>query len=119
MLVKAVLRRKFKPLVSVPLVLEYESVLTRSEHLAISGYTADEAAGIVRAFCVMGEPVHLTFRLRPQLLDAGDEFLLETAFHGRADAIVTFNDKDFQPAAGTFGIEIISPGEAWRRLRTL
>jgi predicted nucleic acid-binding protein len=119
MLVQAVLAGKLRPLISVPLVLEYEAVLTRSEHLAVSGYTADEVVSIVKAFCVMGEPVHLAFRLRPLLRDAGDEFLLETGFHGKAETIVTFNDKDFQPAAATLGIEIILPREAWRRVRIL
>ena len=33
LLVKAVLRGDLKPLISVPLVLEYEAVLTRPEHL--------------------------------------------------------------------------------------
>jgi predicted nucleic acid-binding protein len=117
--VQAVLSGELRPLISVPLVLEYESVLTRPEHLAVSGFTANEAVSIVRAFCKMGEPVHLAFRLRPQLRDPGDEFVFETAFHGRADVIVTFNTKDFHPAAEAFGIEIISPGESWRRIRGL
>lgn len=36
------LRRQFVLLLSVPLFLEYEAVLTRPEHLAASGLTAPE-----------------------------------------------------------------------------
>ena len=100
----------------MPLVLEYEAVLTRPEHLLASGFTANDAVKIVKAFCSLGEPVHIAFRLRPQLVDPNDEFVLETAFHGRADAIVSFNRKDFEPASA-FGIQTLSPKEAWLKMR--
>jgi putative PIN family toxin of toxin-antitoxin system len=116
LLVEAVLRGQLRPLVSVPLVLEYEAVLTRPEHLLASGFTANDAVKIVKAFCSLGEPVHIAFRLRPQLVDPNDEFVLETAFHGRADAIVSFNRKDFEPASA-FGIQTLSPKEAWLKMR--
>jgi predicted nucleic acid-binding protein len=114
LLVEAVLAGYLRPLVSVPLVLEYESVLTRPEHLAVSGFESDEAVSLVRAFCRMGEQVHLPFPLRPQLNDPDDEFVLETAFHGRADVIVTFNSRHFLKAARGFGIETVSPRDAMR-----
>src|ERR1035437_1461820 len=112
LLVDSVLSGCLKPLVSVPLVLEYEAVLTRPEHLRVSGFTELEAVKIVKAFCKMGEPVHLSHRLRPQMPDPNDEFVLETAFHGKAQAIVTFNSRDFKVAAMKFGIQAISPKEA-------
>jgi len=116
-LLSAVLGRQLTPLVLVPLVLEYEAVLTRAEHLAASGIGAEEAVEIVKAFCRMGEPVHLAHRLRPQLLDPDDEFVLETAFHGKADVIVTFNLKDFSIAARRFHMRAVSPQEALKRMR--
>jgi hypothetical protein len=42
--------------------------------------------------------------------------VLETAVHGHADAIVTFNLKHFNPAAGKFGIEVITPRDALDRV---
>jgi predicted nucleic acid-binding protein len=115
-LVEAVLTESLKPLISVPLVLEYEAVLTRPEHLRASGFSAEEAVKIVKAFCRSGEPVHLAYRLRPRLRDPNDEFVLETAFHGLADVIVTFNRRDFE-AAKEFGIHVISPREAVKKMR--
>lgn len=118
-LVEAVLQGRICPLISVALVLEYEAVLTRADHLRVSGLDAKEAVKIVKAFCLRGEPVHVAHRLRPQLRDPDDEFVLETAFHGKADSIVTFNRKDFELAARPFGIDAILPAEAIRRLGKL
>jgi predicted nucleic acid-binding protein len=42
--------------------------------------------------------------------------VLETAINGAADAIVTFNQRDFIAAAKQFGLSILSPGEALTRL---
>ena len=43
--------------------------------------------------------------------------VLEAAVNGRADAIVTFNLRDFAGPAEQFGIEVLLPGEAVARLR--
>ncbi len=42
--------------------------------------------------------------------------VLEAAVNGRADAIVTFNARDHHPAVDQFGTELLTPGEALRRL---
>jgi putative PIN family toxin of toxin-antitoxin system len=118
-IVQAVLKGILRPLVSVPLVLEYEAVLSRPEQLAVSGFSAEEVGGIVKAFCQLGEPVHLARSLRPQLIDPDDEFVLETAVYGKAEGIVTFNARDFRRAASTLGIEVFSPMEALRRMRNI
>ena len=61
------------------------------------------------------EAVEIRFLWRPQLTDADDEMVLETAVNGRAEAIVTFNRRDFEPAASRFGIAVLAPGEALHR----
>jgi predicted nucleic acid-binding protein len=87
----------------VPLALEYEAVLTRPEHLAVSGFGVDEAVNLVKSFCRRGELVDLPYLLRPRLRDPDDEFVLETAFHGKADVLITFNAKDFLREARVLG----------------
>ena len=62
------------------------------------------------------EPVDVWFLWRPQLRDPGDELVLEAAVNGRADAIATFNRRDFRPAADRFGIDILLPAEAIQRI---
>jgi hypothetical protein len=43
--------------------------------------------------------------------------VLKAAVNARAAAIVTFNRRDFRPAAGRFGLDILLPAEAIRRVR--
>jgi len=50
------------------------------------------------------------------LHDLGDELVLEAAVNGRANAIVTFNVKDLRDAERSFGISVIRPGEALKRI---
>ena len=59
---------------------------------------------------------HPTQRWRPSLHDADDDMVLEVAVNGQADAIVTFNRRDFRPATAQFGIELLLPGAAIERL---
>jgi putative PIN family toxin of toxin-antitoxin system len=102
-------------LVSVPLLIEYEAVMTRAEHLRVAGLTATEVGRLLDAVAAVAEPARLAFLWRPLLPDGDDDMVLETAVNGRADAIVTFNRRDFAPAA-RFGVAVLSPGEALARL---
>jgi putative PIN family toxin of toxin-antitoxin system len=104
-------------LLTVALALEYEAVCMLADHRLASGLSAPEAGLYVDTLIAMAEPVHLFFRWRPQLRDPGDELVLEAAVNGRADAIVTFNEKDLREARTGFDIEVLRPGEVLRRLR--
>jgi putative PIN family toxin of toxin-antitoxin system len=115
-LLVAALERRFTLLVSVALLIEYESVMTRNEHLAVSGLSTDDVAALLDAVALVAEPVRLAFLWRPMLRDADDDMVLEVAVNGAADAIVTMNRRDFDPVAQTFGIEVLSPGAAAARL---
>jgi predicted nucleic acid-binding protein len=66
----------------------------------------------------VAEPVETHFMWRPQLRDPADELVLEAAVNGRAAALVTFNRRDFGPAPALFGIDVLTPAEALRRIRT-
>jgi hypothetical protein len=103
-------------LASVPLMLEYESVLTRSEHLAAARVSAADVDVLLDALAVVAEPIRISYLWRPVLPDAGDDLVLETAVNGRADVVVTFNRRHFEPAAAPFGLEILAPADAVRRL---
>jgi putative PIN family toxin of toxin-antitoxin system len=115
-LLLAVLDGAIRPLVSVPLMIEYEAVLTRPEHLAAAAVTAQDVGVVLDTLAELIEPVRLEFLWRPLLPDADDDMVMETAVNGRADAIVTFNRKDFEPAGGRFGIEVTSPADALKRM---
>jgi putative PIN family toxin of toxin-antitoxin system len=114
-LLRAADQKLFTMLVSVPLFLEYEAVLSRPEHLAASGLSPATVVGFLDYLAGIVEPVKLHYLWRPQLADVADEMVLETAINGRADCIVTFNMAHFAPAV-RFGIEVIAPGEMMRKL---
>ena len=106
--------KRVKPLLSVALVLEIESVLCRPEHLAATGLSVAMVQDFVDELCALSEPVQIHFAWRPMLHDAADEMVLEAAVNGQADALVTFNLKDFLPAASGLGVEVIAPITALR-----
>ena len=115
-LLTAALQRRYLVLASVPLMLQYEAVLTRPEHLAAASISTADAEVLLDAFCLVVEPVRISYLWRPVLPDSGDDLVLETAVNGRADVIVTFNRRHFEPWASGFSLEILAPGDAVRRL---
>ena len=107
---------KLSLLANVALALEYEAVCGRAEHLEAAGLGARELALFIDAVCAMVVPVESHFVWRPQLRDASDEMVLEAAVNGRADAIVSFNHRDYGVAPEKFGIRLLLPREALRNL---
>ncbi len=114
-LLRHVPRRSFQMVASVPLFLEYEAVLTRPEHLLSGSVSREQIAGFLNYLAGLIVPVRLNYLWRPQLADPADEMVLETAINGRAACLVTFNARHFAPAS-KFGIDVISPAEAVRRI---
>jgi putative PIN family toxin of toxin-antitoxin system len=111
-LLRSALRRRFTLLLSVPMVIEYEAVMTRTEQLAASGLSAADVGRLLDALVTVAEPVQIAFLWRPQLTDPNDEMVLETAVNGQADRIVTFNRRHFAEAGQSFGFVVVDPGEA-------
>ena len=104
-------------LLSVPLALEYEATCHAAEHRLAAGLSKAEVEVFVNSLIAMAEPVEIHFLWRPQLRDPGDEMVLEVAVNGQADALVTFNHRDFQKAPESFGVETLLPREALKRLK--
>lgn len=104
-------------LVSVALALEYEAVCSRPEHRLAADLSEDEVKVYIDAIIALAEPVAMHFLWRPQLRDPCDEMVLETAINGEADALVTFNSKDFGEVPRHFGVDLLPPREAIMRMR--
>jgi putative PIN family toxin of toxin-antitoxin system len=115
-ILNAALARRFELLLSVPLMFEYEAVLCRPEHLAVSQASVEDIRDVLDELTAVGKQVRLSFRWRPALPDPNDDLVLETAVNGRAHAIVTFNERDFNPVAEEFGFVVMRPGELLRML---
>lgn len=104
-------------LLGVALAIEYEATCMLAEHRLAAGLSEKEVGVFLDAIVALAEPVESHFLWRPSLRDPADEMVLETAVSGRAEAIVTFNLRDFGIAPRRFGIEILRPAEAMRRIR--
>ena len=92
---------------SVPLVLEYESVLRRE---VVFRYESD-VDRVLNYLCRVGNHREIYFLWRPFLRDASDEMVLEVAVESRSQRIVTHNVRDFERVPEQFGIKIVTPRE--------
>jgi putative PIN family toxin of toxin-antitoxin system len=115
-LLVAGLVRRYALVLSVPLAIEYEAVMTRPEHLGVAGLDTNDIAEVLDAVISIAEPVRLAFLWRPRLRDPDDDMVLETAINGRADRLVTFNLRHFDAAVGQFGIIACRPSAALNAL---
>ena len=113
-LLLAALNRRFELLLSVPLILEYEAVLTRPQHLVACGLNRAEVGRVLDDLAAVARPVRLAFRWRPRLSDPDDDMVLETAINGSASAIVTFNQRDFAPRHKRLSLRRNSAGNGAR-----
>jgi putative PIN family toxin of toxin-antitoxin system len=118
LLVTGVLEHRYVALASVPLILQYESVLNREEHLDAARVSRNDVEMFLDALAIVMEPIRIAYLWRPLLADPRDDLVLETAVNGRADALVTFNRRHFADAAKLFGLEILAPGQALGRMES-
>jgi predicted nucleic acid-binding protein len=102
--------------VTTALFLEYEDVLKRAEIRLATRMSVEDVDGFLAALASAAEAIEVDFRWRPQLSDPKDELVLEAAVNGEADALVTHNRRDFEPAARAFGLRVLLPGEALKEL---
>ena len=98
--------------VSVPLIIEYQAVMSRPEHLKASRLSEEDVSALLDAVAARAEAVRLAFLWRPFVRDPDDDMVLEAAVNGNADAIVTFNRRDFAGATEAFGTPVLSPSDA-------
>ena len=116
-LLKAARRGEIKMLANVALALEYEATCRRAEHGVAAGLSPDQVGVFIDAVIGMAVPVETHFLWRPQLRDPADELVLEAAVNGQALAIVTFNQRDFGTVPLQFGVDVLSPVNALRRIK--
>lgn len=109
------LRRRFEWCCSVPLFFEYEEVLGRAELLLDMGLSRQAMQEFLIDIATILRPVGIDYRWRPQLSDPDDEMVLETAINAKA-MIVTHNARDFGDVPARFGLTLLSPAEALRRI---
>jgi putative PIN family toxin of toxin-antitoxin system len=104
----------FELVVSVSLVLEYESALLR--HATVSGLGEKDVRDLLDYICEVAFGQKVFFLWRPFLRDPNDDLVLELAVAAGCDAIVTHNIRDF---AGTeqMGVRVLKPAQFLQELR--
>ena len=115
-ILRALHAKEFDCLLSVPLVLEYESVAKRPGMLPHLSERDIEA--ILDMICSRSMEQKIFFQWRPFLKDPNDDMLVELAIAGRASTIVTSNIGDFEDARKALGLEILTPKEFLIQQRT-
>jgi len=102
----------YTPLISNTLYLEYEEVSKRKRILGQCPLTAQDVDELLAAFYSIARWVPIYYLWRPNILDEGDNFLIELALAGNATHLVTNNIRDFQNAELHFpGLSIVRPEE--------
>jgi predicted nucleic acid-binding protein len=96
----------FEPVVSVPLVVEYEEALFR--HIRRSPLTRGDVEDLIDFLISVSIRQDVFFLWRPFLRDAADDFVLEAAVAARATHIVTHNVRHFE-GAESFDLRIVTP----------
>lgn len=97
----------YTPCLSVPLFVEYESVLKRPNLLP---HLSDADINGVLNFLLSCASIHQVFFLwRPFLKDPKDDLVLEAAVSAQSRYIVTFNLRDFAEVEKHFGIKVMTP----------
>jgi predicted nucleic acid-binding protein len=97
---------KARPVLSVPLVFEYEEVLKREA--GVLPFTTEDLDAVLDDLCVLGEQRAIHYLWRPTLWDPHDELVLEVAVAAGGIPIVTHNVKDFA-GSEQFGVPIHTP----------
>ena len=111
---REVLRRclqgTYAPLISNALFLEYEDVSQRRRILDACPLNSDEIRALLDAFYGVCRWVAIYYLWRPNIVDEGDNFLIELALAGNATHIITNNVSDLLNAELKFpGLRIVKP----------
>ncbi len=99
----------FELSVSVPLVVEYEDVLKRTNKLKY--LTENDIDDFLNFIISVAKKQQIHYLWRPFLKDPADDMLVELAFAANANAIVTYNKKDFAGVEENFDIKVVDAKE--------
>lgn len=101
---------RFDIAVSVPLVVEYEHAMVRERGTVSARAVRD----IIDYVCKVAVRQPIFFLWRPFLRDPSDDMVAEVGFAAGAEAIVTFNRRDFV-GVESLGLAVLSPHDLLKR----
>ena len=96
----------YRPNVSVPLFIEYESVAKRLG--MVDGLNEGDIDAVLDYLLSQSSLREIFYLWRPFLRDPKDDLVLEVAVESESKTIITFNQRDFK-GVGKFGIRAVTP----------
>lgn len=97
----------FDIVLSVPLIVDYESATKRqSRQLGLIYQDIDD---VLDYLCSVGLHRQIYFLWRPYLRDPKDDLVLEVAVESESDYVITYNRRDFV-GLERFGLQTLEPG---------
>lgn len=117
-LIRLSVRGRVTVIGTLSLALEYLDVCARPDVRAGSSISEAEAVRFADEVAALLSPVEVRFRWRPAGPDPDDDHVIEAALNGAADAIVTFNSRDFAEASRRFNLPVVAPADIIRGLES-
>jgi len=109
-IIRRCLLGKYNPLISNALFLEYEDASKRAQVLDTCPLTQKEISELLHSLYSVCRWVPIYFLWRPNIMDEGDNFLIELALAGNATHIITNNIRDLLNAELKFpNLKILTP----------
>ena len=94
------------------LFAEYESVLSRPDIFVRSPISAEDRNTLWAAFASCCHCVRVYYLWRPNLPNEADNHVIELAVAGGAEAVVTYNKRDFERAELHFPrLRVVTPSQ--------
>jgi putative PIN family toxin of toxin-antitoxin system len=110
------LEGRYEPIFSNALWLEYEDLLGRD--VWTQETTEDDRRQVLAALAAAGRWIKIFYGWRPNLRDEGDNHLVELAIAGGAEAIVTYNTRDFRLGDLRWpNLAVLTPPECLEKLK--
>ena len=100
---------EIQPIISEPLFLEYEDVLSREGVFTNDIMSQQDRNEFLDDFLSICKWVEIHFLFRPNLKDEADNFLYELARAGNAFCVITQNIKDFRSSELTLDVAVKRP----------
>ncbi len=116
-LLRLVFHAKLFPQISEALFREYEEVMKRKKIQNLTPLSQEEQNDLFEAYLSRCKWNEIYYMWRPNLKDENDNFVVELAVASGAEAIITYNVKDFKNAELIFKHKIMTPEDFIKEMR--
>ena len=117
-ILKLVIEERVNLAITTQMLLEYDDVLRRPDIASLHGLDKQEIDDVLDLLLILANKHSVYYRIRPNLVDEGDNLVFECAFTSGSEFLVTSNVKDFQdPEWKGSGFKIVTPSDFCKEWR--